>query len=95
VVTGAMLTVTPQLTLRWDVRGRVGAQRFAYRAAVWLPSSLPDRVDRVGMFGWGVGYRLGRDLRVGIDIDREHRRSAIRLREYQGFRTGLSVTYGR
>jgi Putative beta-barrel porin 2 len=95
VVTGAMLTVTPQLTLRWDVRARLGAQRFAYRAAVWLPSSLPDRVDRVGMLGWGVGYRLGPDVRVGIDIDREHRRSAIRLREYQGFRTGLSVTYGR
>jgi len=95
VVTGAMLTVTPQLTLRWDVRARLGAQRFAYRAAVWLPSSLPDRVDRVGMLGWGVGYRLAPDVRLGIDIDREHRRSAIRLREYQGFRTGLSVTYGR
>jgi len=49
----------------------------------------------VGMLGWGVGYRLAPDVRVGIDIDREHRRSAIRLREYQGFRTGLSVTYGR
>ena len=96
VVTRAMLTVTPQLTLRWDVRGHAsGRSGSRTRAAVWLPSSLPDRVDRVGMLGWGVGYRLGPDVRVGIDIDREHRRSAIRLREYQGFRTGLSVTYGR
>jgi hypothetical protein len=95
VMTGANLVLTPQLTLRWDVRARVGAQRFAYRAAVWMPDSLSDRVDRVGMLGGGVGYRIGRDLRIGVDLDRERRRSAIELREYQGFRTGLSVTYGR
>jgi hypothetical protein len=60
-----------------------------------MPASLSDRVDRVGMLGGGVGYRVGPDVRIGIDVDRERRRSAIEVREYQGFRTGLSVTYGR
>jgi hypothetical protein len=95
VLTGAILTVTPQLTPRWDVRGRAGAQHLAYRAAVGGANLLPDRVDRFTLFGAGVGYRIGRDMRIGIDLDRERRESPVRRRAYEGYRTGLSVTYGR
>lgn len=95
VLTGVTFVVTPQLTPRWDVRGRAGLQRLAYRAARGTPELLDDRVDRLQLFGAGIGYRIGRDVRVGIDTDQERRQSPVRLRAYRGYRTGLSVTYGR
>lgn len=95
VLTGGAVTVTPQLTPRWDVRGRVGIYHLAYRATAGVPGLQQDRVDRFQMFGAGVGYRLSRDVRVGIDVDRERRTSPVRRRAYEGFRTGISVTYGR
>jgi hypothetical protein len=95
VLTGATLTVTPQLTPRWDVRGRTGVQRLAYRALVGVPDLLTDRVDRFELLGAGIGYRIGRDVRLGMDLDRERRTSPVRRRAYEGYRTGLSVTYGR
>lgn len=95
LLTGATLTVTPQLTTKWYARARAGLHHLAYRAAVGLPEPQQDRVDRVELMGTGVGYRVSRDIRVGIDVDRERRESPVRLRAYEGFRTGISVTYGR
>ena len=95
VLTGATLAVTPQLTSRWDVQGRWGTHRLAYRAAVGAPDVRQDRVDRFNVMGGGVGYRLSRDTRVGLDVDRERRQSVVQRRVYEGFRTGISVTYGR
>jgi hypothetical protein len=95
VLTGATVTVTPQLTRRWDVQGRVGVQRLAYRPATDVPGLLTDRVDRFVLMGAGIGNRLGRDMRVGINVDRERRESPVWRRAYEGYRTGISVTYGR
>jgi hypothetical protein len=94
VLTGTTLSLTPQLTPRWDVTGRVSIQRLAYRTAIGVPDLLSDRVDRFDILGAGVGYRIGRDVHVGFNLDRERRRSPVRLRAYEGYRTGLSVTYG-
>jgi hypothetical protein len=95
VLTGATLTLTPQLTPRWDVRARWGTHRLAYRAMVGVPGLQQDRVDRFKVMGAGIGYRLSRDMRVGVDVDRERRQSPVQRRDYEGFRTGISVTYGR
>ena len=95
VRTGAMATITPQLTARWDVRGRLGIQRLAYRPVAGVPGVMEDRVDRVALIGGGVGYRVGRDVRVGIGVDRERRETPVLRHAYEGYRTGLSVTYGR
>ena len=95
VRTGATVTVTPQLTTRWDVRARLGAQRLAYRAVTAVPGLQQDRVDRFGLMGAGIGYRLGRDMRVGVGVDWERRESPVLRHAYEGYRTGISVTYGR
>jgi hypothetical protein len=95
VRTGATVTVTPRLTTRWDVRARLGMQRLAYRAATGVPGLQQDRVDRFGLMGAGIGYRLGRDTRVGVGVDRERRESPVLRHAYEGYRTGISVTYGR
>jgi hypothetical protein len=95
VLTGATLTVTPQLTPRWDVRARWGTHHLAYRATIGAPGVQQDRVDRFRVMGAGLGYRLSRDMRVGVDVDRERRQSPVQQRDYEGLRTGISVTYGR
>jgi hypothetical protein len=93
VLTGATLSVTPRLTRSWDVQGRVGLQRLAYQP--FALDELLDRVDRHRLFGGGVGYFLGRDVRIGFNVDRQRRRSPIQQRDYEGYRVGVSVTYGR
>jgi hypothetical protein len=93
VLTGGTLTATPRLTTKWDVQARVGGQRLAY--ATQDPNGLANRIDRVVLFGAGIGYRLGRDMRIGLNIDRQRRSSPVQRRDYDGYRIGTSVTYGR
>ena len=95
LVTGATVTATPRVTERWDVQGRLGHYRLAYRAKTGTSPLLADRVDSYSVRGAGIGFHLGDDMRIGFNVDREHRTSPIRLRFYAGYRAGLSVTYGR
>ena len=94
VQTGAVLTATPRLTDHWDIQVRGGGQRLAYRAARDR-SLAAERVDRSILFGGGVGYTLGRSIRVGVNVDRQRRRSPLFARAYEGYRIGTSVAYGR
>lgn len=95
VHTGATLTITPRVTQRWDTQWRAGGHRLAYRAVQDVPDLLARRVDRVSTIGGGVGYLVGREIRIGFNMDRERRESPVQRREYAGYRTGISVTYGR
>ena len=51
-------------------------------------------MDHVRLYGLGFGTHLGRDLRLGFNIDKERRTSVLTDREYEGLRYGLSLTYG-
>lgn len=95
VLTGATVTATPRLTERWDVQGRLGRYRMAYRPMSGVANLVPDRAETYGVYGTGVGYHFGRELRVGFNVDRERRTSPQLRRFYEGYRAGLSVTYGR
>jgi hypothetical protein len=95
LLTGATVVVTPRLTQRWDTQGRIGAQRLAYRGAEGISDLLRHRIDRYRVIGVGVGYRMGREMRIGFNVDRERRASPVQRRDYLGYRTGISVTYGR
>jgi hypothetical protein len=99
VLSGATVTVTPRLSDSWDIQSRVGAQWLAYRAQEGIPEGIPaalaDRTDAHRLFGAGVGYYLGRDIRVGFNVDRVQRTSAVQSRDYEGYRMGTSITYGR
>jgi hypothetical protein len=95
VLSGATVTATPRLTERWDVQARLGGYRLAYLPLAGVTHLLADRVDTYHVRGGGVGLHIGEDLRIGFDVDREHRTSPVRQRFYAGYRAGLSVTYGR
>lgn len=89
--TGGLITVTPRLTEVWDIQGRLGAQRMAYANRTGTLGT--NRIDHATTEGAGVGYRLGRDLRIGLNFDWQRRTSPLQIREYSGLRIGTSVTY--
>lgn len=92
--TGATFFVTQQVYGPFDVVGRYGAQRLAYRDRAGAVLEAPNRVDHVQLYGGGVGYRLGRDIRIGFNVDHQRRESEVENRRYEGMRLGTAVTYG-
>lgn len=55
----------------------------------------PERVDTVWNYGGSVGYRLGRDGRIGFGVTYWTRESTTNAaREYDGLRFGTTASYG-
>jgi len=94
VQTGIAGSIQQQIFGPIDAVARAGAQRLAYRDRSEAPVAVANRADHVRGYGGGVGYHLGRDLRIGVNIDRQRRESPIDFRQYDGTRYGVSVTYG-
>lgn len=92
IQTGATASVLQQVYGPLDVVGRVGVQQLDYGDRIGVVVTHADRSDYVHTYGGGAGYRLGRDIRIGFDVDRDSRTSPVR--PYQGMRYGLSITYG-
>jgi hypothetical protein len=92
--TGVAATVTQRITTRWDVQGSVGVQRLGYQSADITGQSTRSRTDRVNNYGGGFGFHLGSGTRIGVNADYFRRRSAVLIRDYDGIRGGMSVTYG-
>jgi len=94
LLTGASGSIAQQIFGPVDVVGRVSAQRLEYRTRIGASAAAPDRTDRVRAHGGGFGVRLGEDLRLGFNIDKERRMSVLPDREYSGLKYGTSLTYG-
>jgi len=94
LLTGVGGSIAQQLFGPVDVVGRLGMQSLAYRDRVGAVVQVADRVDHVRTYGVGVGYHLGRDLRLGFNLDHSQRDSEVARRQYGGFKFGTAVTYG-
>lgn len=94
VLTGGTVDVGQHVFGPVDVVARRGLQQLAYRDRDGAAVAVSNRVDHVDSYGGGVGYRLGRNARVGLNIDHNERLSAVDGRRYQGLIFGMSVTYG-
>jgi len=92
--TGIAASIGQQIYGPLDVQGRVGGQRLDYRERAGSVA-VPDRQDKIRSYGAGIGYRLGRDLRIGFNVDQQKRESQIDERRYEGLRYGMSVSYGQ
>ena len=91
---GLTLSVTQQVRGPWDVQARAGWYRLNYqRVDTTQNVAVPERVDRYTTWGGGVGYRVGRNIRVGLNLDYSRRESIVEIQEYEGFRGGMAVTY--
>ena len=92
--TGLTGSISQQIYGPVDVVGRIGGQRLEYRDRAGASVTAPDRTDHVMSYGGGIGYHMGRDVRIGFNIDKQQRDSAVDSKQYNGLRYGVSVIYG-
>jgi hypothetical protein len=92
--TGVSLEVNQQIFGPFDAVGRVGQARLEYRDRAGTAVAVSNRLDHIETYGGGFGYHIGRDMRIGFNIDQNRRLSPVTDRQYQGLRYGIAVTYG-
>jgi len=93
-LTDVNLTLTQRINPVWDLVGRGGWQSLDY-ARFASALSPGGRVDQVRQYGGGIGFRLGRAIRLGFDTTYYRRRSPTTAgRDYEGLQSGVSITYG-
>ena len=92
--TGATAEVSQQIFGPVDLVARIGASQLAYRDRAGAVVAVSDRVDHIKSYGGGIGYHMGRDTRIGFNVDQQRRTSAVDFRQYSGLRYGFAVTYG-
>jgi len=91
---GLTLGLTQQVSGPWDLQARGSWYRLNYQRATAVGSApTPGREDRYRTWGAGVGYRVGRDIRVGVNVDYVQRQSEYESAAYEGIRGGMAVTY--
>jgi hypothetical protein len=95
LLSGVSASIGQQIYGPLDVQGRIGTQRLAFRTRAGAVVAVPNRVDHVQIYGAGVGYRLGRSVRFGVNVDDQKRQSAVDILQYDGLRYGVSITYGQ
>jgi hypothetical protein len=94
VQSGVNLEVSQQIVGPLDAVGRVGTARLEYRDRAGAAVAVSNRVDHIENYGGGLGYHVGRDTRIGVNIDQYQRLSPVSGRQYKGLRYGIAVTYG-
>jgi len=110
ILTDANLAVLQRLTYTWDVTARAGRQILDYvhvRAAAPTiidpfavgalapPTATREQFDTIHQYGGGFGYRVGRTLRLGLDVAYYRRKASDpEQRDYKGMRAGASISYG-
>lgn len=95
VQTGVAASVSQQLFGPLDVVVRGTTAQLAYRNQAGAEILVGNRVDRVQGYGGGIGYHLGRDMRIGVNLDQQRRLSDVPGTDYSGLRYGVAVTYGQ
>jgi hypothetical protein len=91
---GFTLSLTQQVTGPWDVQARAGWYQLQYQSAQPLEgATVVGRVDSYNTFGGGIGYRVGRDIRVGFNVDYFRRESIFYTQTFDGLRGGVAVMY--
>jgi hypothetical protein len=93
VQTGFVGSISQQIFGPVDVVGRGGTQTLAYRDRAGADVLVLNRVDHVHSYGAGIGYRMGKELRLGFNVDETKRLSDVVQRQYKNLTFGTSVTY--
>ncbi|MEE8129703.1 MAG: outer membrane beta-barrel protein, partial [Vicinamibacterales bacterium] len=77
VQTGAAVTITQQIGGPFDLQVSIGRYKLVYRN---LPDPVfgPRGTEQLTSGGFGVGYRLGETIRIGVTGQLEQRRSGVK-----------------
>jgi hypothetical protein len=92
--TGYSIEAMQQIFGPVDVALRYGRINMAYRDRGDALTAAANRVDHVHTYGAGIGYHLGQDIRISVNIDHQNRDSIVNGRNYDGLRIWTAITYG-
>jgi Putative beta-barrel porin 2 len=87
-------SVAQQIFGPFDVQVRGDIAYLGYRNRAGAPVAVPDRTDRVNTVGVGVGFHMGRDLRLSFNVDQNNRETQVIDHQYEKFLIGTALTYG-
>ena len=87
-------SIAQQIFGPFDVQVRGGISFLDYRNREGAIVEVPDRTDRVTTVGLGVGWHMGRDLRLSLNVDQNNRDTQVTDHQYNRFLIGSSLTYG-
>ena len=87
-------SVAQQIFGPFDVQVRGDLAYLAYRSRIGEVVAVPDRTDRVTTVGMGVGFHMGKDLRLSFNIDQNNRETQVLDHQYEKFLIGTALTYG-
>jgi len=92
VQTGVNGSIAQQIFGPFDVAVHGGVELLAYRDRLGAVVKVADRTDRVNSYGVGVGFHMGKALRLAFNVDKVNRDSQLADRQYDNFRFGTSLT---
>ena len=95
VLTGTTASLSQHVYGQMFAVARLGVQRLDYRDRTGAVIDVSNRRDYVHTYGGGLGYRLGRDVRLEVNIDRVRRTTAVHGHDYDDLRFGTALTYGQ
>ena len=87
-------SVAQRLFGPFDVQVRGDIAYLDYRNRVGAIVRVPDRRDRVTTIGGGIGFHMGKDLRLSFNVDQNNRHTQVLDHAYEKFLVGASLTYG-
>jgi hypothetical protein len=90
--TAARITLTQRIHGPVDLQIVGGGDRLRYEARADVGALA--RSDRLRVLGGGIGYRLGDNSRIGVNIEHTERSSPAEERRYTRRRIFGSLTYG-
>jgi hypothetical protein len=90
--TAGRLTVTQRVYGPVDVQVVGGGDRLSYEPRAGMQNAV--RGDTLRIVGGGVGYRLGDNSRIGVNLEYTERSSPVEERRYTRRRIFGSLTHG-
>ena len=79
---------------RFDALASADRHEYAYRHALEIVPVPAPRLDVTWNYSASVGYRIGRDGRLGFGVAYVQRESTYQLRAYDNLRIGSTFSYG-
>jgi len=92
VRTGINGSIAQQIFGPFDVEVRAGTEILAYRDRDGTAVQVANRSDHVNSIGVGVGFHMGKALRLAFNVDKVNRDSKVADRQYDNFKFGTALT---
>ena len=87
-------SIAQQIFGPFDVQFRGERANLDYRNRAGAVVTVADRTDHVTTVGVGVGYLIGKDLRLSFNVDQTNRDSQLSDHRYDRLLVSSSLTYG-